>query len=68
MDFPDTSLRKCSRRKVIPSTGYSKEALNMDYPRDKNVGFISKPYPLEWLANLVRRCLDGTPGPAKTQG
>jgi signal transduction histidine kinase len=55
-----------SSLKVIYTTGYSLDALNMDCPLEEGVNFIPKPYALENLAHIVRRCLDGTsPQPPK---
>ncbi len=47
--------------KVIYTTGYSQEALNMDAALHEGVNFVAKPYTLEKLACAVRRCLDSGP-------
>jgi signal transduction histidine kinase len=52
-----------SRLKVIYTTGYSADALNLDCPLEEGLNFIPKPYTLEKLMHIVRRCLDETPSP-----
>jgi two-component system NtrC family sensor kinase len=44
--------------KVIYTTGYSVDALNMDEPLDEGSNFVPKPYTSESLARVLRRQLD----------
>jgi len=45
--------------KIIYTTGYSQDALHTGLALNEGVNFIPKPYTLEKLARIVRRCLDG---------
>jgi signal transduction histidine kinase len=49
-----------NRLKVIYTTGYSAEALNLECPLEEGLNFIPKPYTPENLVHTVRRCLDET--------
>jgi FixJ family two-component response regulator len=47
--------------KIIYTTGYSVDAINMEQVLDEGRNFLAKPYTLEKLALTVRRRLDGEP-------
>ena len=45
-------------QKFIFSTGYGTEALGKNFPLDREINFLPKPYLPQALALIIRRCLD----------
>jgi len=49
--------------KVIFTTGYSPGVVGTHHSFEEGVNFLPKPYSPNKLAEIVRKCLDKTPGP-----
>ena len=45
--------------KVVFSSGYSADVLGKDFTVDPDLYYLPKPYQMQALARIVRRCLDG---------
>ena len=57
-NLAETLQKQNGSLKIIYTTGYSVDALNMEFPLEEGVNFLAKPYTPEKLAQIVRRRLD----------
>jgi CheY-like chemotaxis protein len=60
-DLGERLLKKNPQLKVIYASGYSTEVIGKDFPVAEGVNFLTKPFPAQKLAQLIRDRLDARP-------
>ena len=59
MDLAARLMKKNPKLKVIYTSGYSAEVAGKDFPLAEGVNFLTKPFQVQKLAQIVRQRLDG---------